>query len=452
MGGTVIAGIEALFEDGGRAILAEGGLGGSWSEALAHVPATVVDPPRAAEPGADPVGLRALVRLREFWSQQHDLQPALASTRALVRWYAEHRGADHPDTVVELSTFGGLAMRAGRVAEGGQIVEKAWNQLEGRLKEDDLRLAVVAANAARQFVETGRLEESARALTLAHRIRTRLAPETTGIVAAQLGEVLGMLGRGDQAHPLLVEAVQRYRAVYGSDHPSTIARIRQLAAAEQARGRFALAIPLWREALAHLVESGDDEGRAAVGFELGIALEQMGQRAEALRMLEESVRLTREIGERTGEMDPELPLRLSAYAQAEIARGAIGEAEGLLREALEAERRLSGDSSPEVAGRYALLGAFVAQAGRIDEAIGWLDTAASLLRASLGDGHPRTRATVETLVSLLMQRAAAAIATRDREYAGVALGRAFELAGPVLGHIHEKTRKVRDLREKHRLV
>ncbi len=447
----MIAGLEALFEDGGRAMLHEGGLGETWSDALAHVPAAVVDPERAEDGGTDPVGVRALVRLREFWSQQHDLQPALASTKALIRWYAVNRGPEHPDTVVELSTFGGLAMRAGRVVEGGQIVEKAWKQLDGKLAENDLRLAIVAANAARQFVETGRLEESARALGLAHRIRTRQAPGSTGIVAAQLGEVLVMLGRVEQAAPLLVEAVQRYRAIYGSDHPSTIARIRQLAAAEQRRGRFAQAVPLWREAWAHLVASGDDEGRAAVGFELGVALEQVGQRAEALRMLEETVRLTREIGERTGEIDPELPTRLAAYANAEAARGGLGEAEGLLHEALEAERRISGSSSAEVAGRYAVLGAFVARTGRIDEAIGWLDTAASLLRSNLGDTHPRTHGTVETLVNLLMQRAALSLASRDREYAGVALARAMELAGPVLGHVHEKTRKVRDLREKNRL-
>jgi tetratricopeptide (TPR) repeat protein len=434
--------LASLFEDGGKAILEEGGLGSTWSEALAHVPAAVLD---AAGPEA---GLRALVQLRDFWSQQRDLQPAIAATRGLLRWCATHRGPDHPDTWVEASTFGALAMRAGRLAEGGQLVERAWNAVSGRLAEEDPRLAAVAAHVGRQFAETNRLAEAERALSLSLRIRRARLPETAGVIAAQLAEVYLAHGRAELAIPLLNEAVAQYRSQLGPDHPSTIARIRTSAAALQTAGRWRDAIPLWREAWKWLADAGDVEARAAVAFELGIALEQVEQRDEAFRMLEESVRWTRQ----AGDPHPQLAARLSAFANAELRRGRAGVAEGLLQEALEVERRLSGDGSERVAERYASLGGLLATPGRIDEALGWLDTGASLLRARAGDADPRTRGVVETLVGLLLARAVIALEARDRDYAAVALDRAWELAPPVLGHVHEKTRKIRDLRERHRLA
>nr|MBA2319658.1 hypothetical protein [Deltaproteobacteria bacterium] len=55
-------------------------------------------------------------------------------------------------------------------------------------------------------------------------------------------------------------------------------------------------------------------------------------------------------------------------------------------------------------------------------------------------------------VGLLVLRAEHALAGRDRQLAAVALARAWEVAAPVLGFVHEKTRKVRDLRDRHRLA
>ena len=45
-----------------------------------------------------------------------------------------------------------------------------------------------------------------------------------------------------------------------------------------------------------------------------------------------------------------------------------------------------------------------------------------------------------------------ALDARDRELAAMALARAWALSGPVLGHVHARTRAVRDLRERHRLA
>ena len=71
--------LAGLFADGGHGLLRDGGLGSTWSEALAHVPPKVLAvPPRAG-------GLAQLSRLRDFWAAGNDLPPALAASQALAR-------------------------------------------------------------------------------------------------------------------------------------------------------------------------------------------------------------------------------------------------------------------------------------------------------------------------------------------------------------------------------
>ncbi len=398
----------------------------------------------------DAPGTAVLARLREFWSHQGDLRPAIAATRALLRWNAEQHGSEHPDTLVELSALGALAMRAGRAEEGGGLVERAWEGVRGQLGEGDVRLAVVAQNAARFLAQSERWAEADDALNLALRIRQKATPDALGMLSAQRAEVLVRLARHSEAIPLLQQALEWYEHTFGDEHPTTSARARALGDALAQVGRTREALPHWRRVHRFFVASGDGEARAAVAHDLGAALESLDERAEALRMLEDSVRWTREAGE-LGRPHPALPARVTVFASAELRRGRVAVAEGLLREAVEAERALSGDRSVVVGERYAALGAFVARTGRVDEALGWLDTATSLLRTGAGDNDPRTRQVADSLVGLLLVRAEHALQGKDRQLAAVALARAWEVAAPVLGFVHEKTRRVRDLRDRHRL-
>jgi len=430
--------LAALAPDGGAAILAEAGIA-TWSDALASAPGDVVE-------GAD--GWTLLGRLRDFWVDQRDLQPAMAATRALLREAVTQVGAHHPDAAVELAVFGDLAMRAGRFREGASLVERAWRTALPALAPDDPRLVALAGPVAWAWVQAGRLDEAEEALSRALAACRRHRPDALGVVVAQLGEVRARRGRTAEAIPLLAEAHRWYATRFGADHPATVSRCRQLAAALQTEQRWVEAVPRWREAWENLTRAGDAEGCAAVAVELAVALEVLGERAEALRRLEESVGWTRG----AGDPHPLLSARLSVLANAELKRGRVVVAEGLLREALDAERRVSGEASVPVAERLAALGGLLARTGRVDEALGWLDTAASLLRGQLGDADPRTGAVVDMLVALLIERAQAALDARDRELAAMALARAWALSGPVLGHVHARTRAVRDLRERHRLA
>ena len=128
-----------LFPDGGQRFLQDGGLGASWGEALAGVPPQLLKvPPQAA-------GLRQLSRLRDFWTQQNDLRPALAASRALLDIRARVVGQDHPDTYMELGALGALGL-AGRLtgdAVGDELVHVVPGSVEGLPNPSDAPLPAV---------------------------------------------------------------------------------------------------------------------------------------------------------------------------------------------------------------------------------------------------------------------------------------------------------------------
>jgi tetratricopeptide (TPR) repeat protein len=286
------------------------------------------------------------------------------------------------------------------------------------------------------------------ALEVAHRIRRDVAPQTTGLVAAQLGEVRLRLGRPADAVALLQEAATATAKAEGPTSPRALARAHMLGTVYGQLERYAEAAATLRPVHAALGPASDPEIRAGVAYELGVALHRTGVKEEGLRRLEEALRLTRTLSAE----HPALANRIGMMAQVHVERGRLDEAEGLLREAMDLDRRRYGDASAEVAGRYAELGQFLARYGRREDGIGFLDAACSLLRSTVGDADPRTVKVVDKTVGILHELAAAALARRDRELAVGLLSRATDLAVPVLGHGHERMRRVRELKAKHKLA
>lgn len=431
--------IAALFPDGGAAVLREAGIGSTWREVLAHVP-----PELLAAPGEDP-GLQQISVLRDFYARRNDFRAAIALTRALLRVHASQRGQDHPDVYVELGALGALAQRVGKAEEGAQLLERAYQALRERVGGRDLRLAVVGAHLAVHHVRNGRWQEAEVLLVEAHRIRSREAPETTAQVAAQLGEVRVHLGRDEEAASLYKEAWKVLEKQLGPEHPRVVARAWAYGLLLNKIGHHGIAIPPLRAAYNAFRGGRDMETSMHAAYELGLALDAIGQKEEGLRLIEEAIRWTRGARGPDGGPHPKLPQRLSKYASIQLHRGRPAEAEGLMREALEAERQLFGDASPEVATRYAALGYFYARNGRSAEALGWLEPAASLMRSTVGDNDPRTHVIVDYQVGLLIAQAEAALEKRDRKLAASMLRRAWSLAVPVLGYANRKTAQTREL-------
>jgi tetratricopeptide (TPR) repeat protein len=419
--------IAEVLADHGAVVLAEAQLP-SWPEALAGLPDTAFhlhgDSPH-------PVGERLLSRVRDVWAAKGQLRPAVAATRGLVKIRGHRIGADHPDTLVEVGALGALADRAGRAHDARPLLEDAHRGLVAAVGPDDARVAIVAANLASHWLRQDRPTEAEALLQDALRIRRKTQPDSVGVVAAQLAELYLRSDRIPQAVPLLTEAWAQARRQFGPTEPRTVSRARVLAGVLGQLDRLGEAEPILRDLHQHAVEQGNPETVAQASFDLGLALRKAGKSEEGFRRIEEAVQATR----RLGDPHPTLPERLTVWARLVLERRRADEAEGLLREALEAETRLKGETSVEVAVRYAELGRFVGERGRHAEALGWLEPATSLLQGTLGSQHPLTRLAAENLVELLLVRAREVLGHGDRSGARAFKERAESLL-PLLGPKH----------------
>lgn len=436
---TSVGLLQSLFEDGGESLLVEAGLPTDWRQVLAPIPSRMLPVPPADDPDR---AARLLSRLRDLWAARQMWRPALAATRALMRVYVSRWGADHPQALAELGAMGALAHRTGRTAEGAGMLQQAWEGLRSVAGGRDLRLAVVCANLGSIEIARGRHDRAIELFETAWRIRKEVAPKTVGMVAAQLAELLLEARQVDRAAPVLEDALEGLRASLGPAHKRTITVGRQLAQAHIRAGKPLKAELVLRELHEQVQASPDPELRYAVTFELGVALRRVRLDDEAGRYLEEAVLWTR----RAGDPHPALPERLSVWADVLITdRRRITEGEAALREALEAERTLYGDDSPEVGVRYAALGHLCAQLDRHDEALGYLDPAASLLRGTYGDAHPATQTAVRHLLEVLIEGAKRALQGRDKPLAQALAARAREVGPPVLGFSDRLVLAARDL-------
>jgi tetratricopeptide (TPR) repeat protein len=423
--------VEALFPDGGAQLFADAGMTGWWGEALGAMP-----PDWLIVSGSDAErGETLLVNLREHLQGYGNLRAAYALTRELVRLRSLRLGPAHPETLTEVAAFGALLDRANKLEEAGRFLERAYEGLSAIGGGRDPRLAVACQLFALHQLRRGQPIRAETLLEQALGILRESAPEQTGYVAAQLGELKVRRGVTEDALPFLWEAWERYRESYGTKDPRTVTRGRTIAVILGSLGRDAEAIPVLRGLYDAAVANNDAENRAAIGFQLGSALETTGRGEEALRLVDESVRWTRTAGTED-EPHPELASRITAWSRMILRRGRPVEAEGLLLEALEIERWHHGEDSPEVALRYAQLGHLVAQTGRRDEALGWLEPAAKLLRSALGDEAWQTKFAVEQLVDLWIATASDLVAGRDQVGARGLLMPARQIAAKVLGPRH----------------
>ncbi len=430
---SVVDLLEGAFADRGAAVCAETGLGGSWPEVLATAPAGLLSGVTDAE--------AALERLRDGWATSA-LRPAFAVAKALVVVRGRRLGADAPDVLVDLAALGEIAGRAGLRAQADAALDRAWAVSRSSLGGNDLRVAVIAGHRASHRYRNGDLAEADAMLEAALRIRRAVAPGSVGPTVARLAEVRMAAGRPGDALPLLEEAWRGYRAALGPDDPRCRQRARTLAATAIAQGQPGRAVDALRDLLASARAADHADEVMGFAFELGIALVRLGRMEEGQRLADEALRLTRAV--RPGP-HPELPRRLNAWVEITLRRGRREEAEGLLLEALEAEKRLHGPTSFEVAVRYVQIAQFCREQGRHAEALGWLEPGATLVRAAAGDSSPATRHAVGLLVDVLAEEAVAANGRRDRVLAEQLAERALSVGSPVLGADAPAVRKLREL-------
>ncbi|MCO4743529.1 MAG: tetratricopeptide repeat protein [Proteobacteria bacterium] len=425
--------IASLFGDEGVSVLSAGQLT-SWAQVLEGLPDAAFD---VVADGDRSVGERLLERARDHQARQGHLRQAIALTRGILRIRVARHGEQHPASLVELGALGALADRGGRGDEALSMLQTA---MQGFGNDQGMHVAVVAGNLGVAHLRRGQADEAGAAFQRAYAIRKALAPQSLGLVASQLAQVRLQQGEREEGTTLLQESYRLVRERRGPTHPSVVARAEHLARLLDSQQRYLESEGLYRDLFAAAQASGDAERIAGGSFALGAALIRVRLDEEGFRHVKQSVDQTR----RLGDPHPQLPQRLSLWAELHFKRRRAEEAEGLMLEALDAETRLFGQQSPEVAVRTAALGHLYAQQGRHAEAMGWLDPAVSLLRSSRGDKDVTTKTAVGYLLDLLDAEIAKAGEQRDRQLERELLSHAIEMSSAVLGKGDVRTNRLRD--------
>ncbi|MFC4530200.1 tetratricopeptide repeat protein [Sphaerisporangium dianthi] len=183
---------------------------------------------------------------------------------------------------------------------------RLWRELDVRTGE-----ARALGGLARTYVRLGRSQEALRTAEASLSIRQRDG-NGMGLGLDTMARVLLRTGQPEQALDKAVRAIRAIRET--GDRQYEGAAVNNLARVFLALGRPAEAETYARKALDIVKDVGDLREQAACRHTLGLVAQHRGDHAEALRDLDENLRLHRETGNHTGQVEALRALRLSHQA------------------------------------------------------------------------------------------------------------------------------------------
>ncbi len=279
------------------------------------------------------------------------------------------------------------------------------------------------------------------------RIREELAsePAVQSELIATIGEIYRRLGLYERAEPLLDEALQMRRRLYGETHPLVAESLHARATLDADQGEYKMAESRYREALAmrRQVLGAQDPLVAETLSSLLVPLRAQLRHSEAEPLAREALEIYRKAypaddpriasalnnlamlhhyrrdldaaeplyrealkihRSRHGEVHTQVASTLNNLAVLDSSRGRFEEAEDLLRRVLKIEQRLYPDGHPETAVTLAYLGHALRDQGDLAGAEGAYREAVELLRRTLPVGHPNTAGAMGVLGDFLVAR------------------------------------------------
>jgi tetratricopeptide (TPR) repeat protein len=256
----------------------------------------------------------------------------------------------------------------------------------------------------------------------ARRLRGELAdqPEIRATLLGTIGEVYTSLGLYAEARPLLEEALQDRRRLYGASHPAIAETLESLGEAQGFQAELDAAEANFREAIAiqenTLGADAPEVARSLSG--LAYVLGLRGDYEEAGRLLDRSLQIRRGS---LGESHPEVAGALSEIGMHHYDTGDYESAEEYLRQALEMRRALFDEQPhPEVAANLSNLALVLYARGDYERVEALEREALAMKRTVYGDAHPEVALGLNNLASTLQDQGKYAEAeTMYREAAGM---------------------------------
>ena len=241
-----------------------------------------------------------------------------------------------------------------------------------------------------------------------------------------LADVLGELGRLNNALPLWEEALLVARRIHKEDHSDVAGILNNLAFVRHALGKTHDALPLFRQALAMRRRlAPDDDLEVATSLNnLAAVLQQLGRPGEALPLYQEAISMFRRVSD---EDSPALASSLDNLAHVLLALGKTQDALAPLQESAAMRRRLFKGDHPDPASSLDSLAALLRALGKPEEALPHAEASLSIKRRLFKGDHPHVASGLDALASLLgdvgrhreaLPRAREALSMRTRVFDG----------------------------------
>ena len=267
----------------------------------------------------------------------------------------------------------------------------------------------------------------------AERIEGELAdePDVQARLMGTMGDVYGELGLHRQAEPLLRQAVEIRRTLFGGDHPDTLISMGDLALLYHKQGRYDEAEPLYLETLAtsRRVLGDDHPDTLSPLNNLALLYKHLGRYDEAEPLYLEALAASKRI---RGDDHPSTLLTMNNLTALYDRQGRYDEAEPLYLETLEAQRRVLGDDHPDTLITMNNLALLYVNQSRYDEAEPLTLEVLEARRRVLGGDHEETLQSMNNLALVYRSQG------RNDEALPLCSG-AFETLRRVLGADHPGT-------------
>ena len=323
------------------------------------------------------------------WGAGYDVSVVEALDRATEKIAASF--AEQPLVEAEVRhTIGNAFNNLGRYDRGRPLLEAAAETRTLLLGRDDPAtietLAALSQLAWRDSRFDDAVERSHELLELRRRVFGDPSPEV-GVTLDFLGRLLTDAGQYEEAERATEEALAMSLALHG-EQSLQVASCYQTKSvlAQIAHQDYALAEELARREIAirRGVSDVDTMETASALNNLGIFVMLQGRLEEAQPILEEAVELNRRLG---GEQHPELARALENLGNVHYRLGNVDRTLELLGEVITIRREGLGDDSPEVARTLNNRGMVLSRAGDLDGAEATLRDAVARMERAYGPDH-----------------------------------------------------------------
>jgi len=337
----------------------------------------------------------AMIDRGEIDAGEREIRETIALAEAAL-------GRAAPETIGAMADLARVHEERGDIEEAERVLRAALDAGRGALPDTDPLMLTLVHNLSTNLKSQGRLAEAEpmarESLDARRRVFGEKHPQTLYSMN-NLATTLVRNGKSEEAEQLLEECYAARAEVLGPEHPSTMTTAQNLASIYVQTGRLDEAEPLMRESLRVWERDlGETNNKTLVAMNgLAYLLEERGRLDEAEALYRRVVDLT---ARSVGRNHPESFGPLNNLAMLLKTKGDYDRAMPLFEELLaSAEAALPAD--------HYFLGIFRGNTGECLTAMAEYERAERLLldaerlvRAALGDEHPRTAKAVQRLVDL----------------------------------------------------